>query len=135
MSIEKTAEIFNNVFKTATPIDYNPNWANGTGYFDHAVEGEHAPKIKPGDVCCCITPMPNDRKIVMVGTRMGNIVIFQRYTDDDRVYVANMPDIVSKVLDHNGRIDQEMMSKLISPYYNFGKLIEELAEELERVKI
>ncbi len=97
---------FNDVWNTARKVDYKSAWANGSN-FDHAVIGEHAPVLKNGEVVASRTPSPNDRKLVIVGTPMGNVVVFQRYTDREDLlcYGAtfqlrrNMAPLVPVVLD------------------------------------
>lgn len=91
MATKEAYSVFQNVYNhpTALSIDYNSNWANGTGYFDHAVKGDNAPIVGIGCVVKSITP--DDRKIIIIGTRFGNAVLFDRYTPPEQIIACNLP--------------------------------------------
>lgn len=59
--------------------DYNPDWANGTGYFNHAVN-EERPKgtlVRSMD--------EHGRKIILASLNgKSTMVFFERYTDNDQ---------------------------------------------------
>ena len=61
-------------------IPFNPLWNNGTGYYDGAVEGGNCPVLKAGEMAKCISDSPNCRHIIIVGTVLGNVVVFERFT-------------------------------------------------------
>ena len=86
----KTAEEHNCV-----PLTYSPKWANGTGYFDHAVSGEHAPNLPEGARAACMGD--DGRRIIIIGTAFGNAVVFERFTNGS-VIVSNVPREVTKLL-------------------------------------
>jgi hypothetical protein len=71
---------FNNAFANARPVTFNPLWANGTGYFDHAVEGAYAPTLNAGEAVSATCPA--GRRMILIGTPKGNVVLFKRYTDE-----------------------------------------------------
>ena len=77
MPNEQIEKIFMTVFNKLPKIDYNPEWSNGTGYFNGAV----AAKV---DRICASTDKCG-RQIVIVPQRDGefNIVYFRRYKDAD----------------------------------------------------
>lgn len=85
--ITPVAAIFAAQFSKTKAVPFNPKWANGTGHFDQAVIGEHAPMMVDGDIVC--SEDPKGRKIIIIGTPLGNVVVFQRYSNRDNVYVAN----------------------------------------------
>lgn len=58
-------------------LEYEPEWANGTGYFD----GLARKKLEPGKTYASTDPA--GRAILACATRRGNIVAFQRYCDND----------------------------------------------------
>lgn len=66
-------------------VAYDPAWENGTGYLDHAVE---LVPMDPGERAKSIDP--NGRKIIFVGTRFGNVVLFQRYDAKSELDVFNV---------------------------------------------
>lgn len=83
-------------------IPFHDSWSNGTGYYGGAVRStnEHAVKLAPGEMAISHSPMPNDRKIIFVGTALGVIAIFQRYTaGKDDVYTYNVGRDLGQVLD------------------------------------
>lgn len=78
---------FNVAYDNVPEITFNPKWNNGTGYFDGAVDYDDAPVLAVGEVVRSVTPEPNNRKILIVGTPVGNVVAFQRYTNRNDVHV------------------------------------------------
>lgn len=111
---------FNNAAATATVIPFNPLWANATGYYDFAVKGTNAPILAAGEVVQ--SESMNNRKIVLVGTKHGNAVFFQRYSNcaPDGVIVTNMPmSLKAELFEHhdidiNGRVTEEVMAKFFA---------------------
>ncbi len=91
MSDKTASEIFMAAFAEAKPIEFNPAWANGTGYFDSAVSSSVSPKVDAGEVLCCTDNQ--DRKILIIGCGVfGNFVIFSRYSAAaSGVFVFNAP--------------------------------------------
>jgi hypothetical protein len=74
-------------------IKYNPEWENGAGYLDYAVINAG---INVGLVAKSITAQ--GRKILMIGTRFGTVVFFERYIEkDNNIVVQNMPDKIKKL--------------------------------------
>jgi hypothetical protein len=90
--LNKAAEVFVEAYEKAEKIAFNSEWNNGTGYFDHAVEGEHAPKLAVGQIVASKSPAANNRRLIIVGTATGNAVMFERYTADANTLVSNVPD-------------------------------------------
>lgn len=112
--------IFAKAFAEATPVIFNPLWANGTGYFDFAVKGEHAPVVEEGKSVSSLSL--DDREIVMIGTRFGNVVVFQRYADKEKgIYVNNLPDTVKKLFNGmlaQGQLDEDSIAVLLGDSSN-----------------
>ena len=78
-------------------VEYNPKWENGTGYLDHAVKGDHAPELLCGEMAKSVST--KGRRIVLIGTRFGNIVLFDRYSDpESKAVVSNMPNQITTLL-------------------------------------
>ncbi len=75
--------MFYRLFEGSKTIDFDSRWNNGTGYYDHAARGQYAPKLGVGEVVSATSPIPNNRKIVIIGLGedKGNFVFFERYTD------------------------------------------------------
>lgn len=79
-------------------VDYQPEWANGTGYMDYAVfynreynpVDKGLPIFEMGEMVKSVDP--HGRKIIIIASgSAGNLVIFQRSTGDDTPIVSNAP--------------------------------------------
>ena len=69
--------VFSAAFDRVTmEIPFKREWSNGTGLYDYAVYGEHAPSIPLGSILKSTTP--GGRRLFLIGTRLGNVVIFER---------------------------------------------------------
>lgn len=67
-------------------LPFNPEWSNGTGYFDFAVYSKQgvitAPKLGNGEMARSNTTADGSgRRILIIGTRLGNMVVFDRFTE------------------------------------------------------
>lgn len=82
-------------------VPYNPEWGNGTGYFDGAVKDPAVAALLPVGAMGRCTDEYN-RKMILIGTSAGTVVIFPRYSDDNQRLVYNMPFAISKLelVDH-----------------------------------
>lgn len=111
------------------PIDFDPAWKNGTGYFDHATKVA----LPPGLVRCSQCPTTR-RDILLVGTRFGTVVVFQRYTDPSSgIFVSNwpkaFPSTIREYLDAVSSLSARAIQRLVgSPddTFNIGDMIEEV---------
>jgi hypothetical protein len=80
-------------------VEFNPKWTNGTGYYNKAVDGDQAPSLTVGQIVKCATPAPNNRRMILIGTQFGNVVLFDRFTNAERgVVVHNAPDEVKTLV-------------------------------------
>jgi hypothetical protein len=125
------AEEFQAAFELAKEIEYSPQWENGTGYFDYAVRGSTAPRLEPGQMAKCMSN--NNRRMVFVGTHIGNVVIFDRYAHgEDGIFVANMPRVLEQLLLLPNNLDTAAMVCLLGviPSDNIGKRLSRLANEI-----
>lgn len=96
-------EVFTAVFNSPVKqIEFQKDWSNGTGYFDFAVYGENAPKLANGELVKCVTP--GGRRVLMVGTRLGNLVVFDRFAEQapgkkgasKAVFVRNTTSVINE---------------------------------------
>ena len=67
-------------------IPFNEAWSNGTGYFDFVVYDKPgqptAVKLGNGEIARSNTTADgNGRRLLIIGTRLGNMVIFDRFTE------------------------------------------------------
>lgn len=85
-------------------LPFQREWSNGTGYFDFAVTGDHAPKLGYGEIVKSTSP--GGRRVLMIGTRLGNVVVFDRFAEQapgqkgahKAVFVRN----TTKAIEHGG---------------------------------
>lgn len=61
-------------------IPFVIEWSNGSGYFDNAIYGEHAVTVKNGELLRSVSP--GGRRLLFLGTRLGALVVFDRYGDE-----------------------------------------------------
>lgn len=85
-------EIFTCIFNKARPIPFNRAWSNGTGYFNYATDSDEAPVVGAGAVVS--STAPGGRRILIVGTKLGNVVVFQRYDNRDDLFVCHAPTVL-----------------------------------------
>lgn len=112
--------VFMKRYNALPQITYNPLWGNGTGYFDFAVNGKHAPKLKPGQQVSSMTD--NNRRMIITGTSLGNVVVFQRYPDRDDLLVYNASREFNSIgLIPNKRLDAVIAEMIIGNEDNFDK--------------
>lgn len=111
--LHAAADVFNAVFASelVREIPYSQKWENGTGYLDGAVHDNLG--LNPGEVVKTTTPMPNNRKVLIVGSPVGNLVIFERYTaGQGEIYVANALTSVEQMFGLGSSISDASMAKL-----------------------
>ena len=122
-------EIFSTVYNSdqVKAIEFNEAWSNGTGYFDNAVYGDDAPIVKSGTIVKSVTP--GNRRILIVGTLLGNVVVFDRYADNAQgVFVYNTTSAVERAcMIRNKSLDEEDLINILgAPWdnYNIGERIQ-----------
>lgn len=112
----------------ATKIEYSRDWENGTGYFDPAVK---LVRLSPGKVATSISPMPNSRRIVFVGTRHGTVVVFERFTPvngiSEGIIVHNSPRVVERLFGLDRILTEDGVYSLIGAdgSANIGERLED----------
>lgn len=121
---ERVGEFMKSWNKIQGTIEFNPKWMNDTDYLDHAVKGEHAPKMHPGQMMKSQFPDSN-RHIILIGTNFGNVVVFERFPDGNGdVIVSNHPhalEQIGSIRSHMWSVD-DIMSYVNPDYsmYNIG---------------
>lgn len=81
------SKTFETLVAGARMVEFNPAWCNRTGYFNHAVEGDHVPSMTEGEVVTAVDP--RGRRLVIVGGHSGNVCVFERYSDNSGILCAN----------------------------------------------
>lgn len=74
--------------KITETVQFDPSWSNGTGYYDGATK---AP-VPISKWVWCLDKTTN-RYLILIGTRFGTVVVFERYTHGSKtpVFVCNVP--------------------------------------------
>lgn len=87
-------QVFNKVYNLIeTEIPFDEKWNNGTGYMDRAINVT----LSPGAFAKSRTSGANNRKIILIGTRFGTVVVFERYTEGQNgVFVSNTPSMIRR---------------------------------------
>lgn len=95
----------------AEKVDFDPTWPNGTGYFNGAVNHH----VEVGDMKAATAA--DDRRLLLIGTEHGTIVLFERYTEGHGpfVVVSNTPREL-KVDVPSGSIDVERLAEIFAKY-------------------
>lgn len=86
-------------------LDFDAEWANGTGYYDGLVH-EVLPgskEIKPSNSASnlYISVDTAGRLILVALAPTGNIVLFNRYNNNPEIMVANVPSALSTMFSSN----------------------------------
>lgn len=119
---------FYSFVNNAVETQFSEVWNNGTGYYDGAANGPAAPKLETGQMVRSVSPMPNNRKILIVGLgkERGNLVFFERYTGGAHDVIvscgnkAQLPQPVRRAI--NSQITEESFTTF------FKWLVEEMQE-------
>jgi len=112
-------------------VAYDASWENGTGYF----QTDNIKNIAPGERAKSTDP--HGRRMVLIGTRLGTAVVFDRKGSRDGVVVANIPHNAAKVFDLSsalsgdqidfitgGRWGQMTLSHRIDAMFSLVKAVE-----------
>lgn len=134
--------VFNTVLKELVQkgleIPFDPRWANMTGYLDGVVAGDAAPAMEVGEIKFFTDNF--GRRCIIIGTRFGNVVVFDRFANqvDDGVYVVNLPrsKFVAFAIP-TGAVSERTMIDLLGPWgswknENLGCMIEKIAKEFQK---
>lgn len=122
MTTTTLKQVFEDTLVLARVIDFDPTWNNGTGYFDKAVTVD----IQAGDMAQATCPETN-RRLLLVGTELGTIVVFERYNpvnSKDYVLTTNVPPAYRELL--NGALTQETLGRIIN-----GEIVKEALSNQE----
>lgn len=118
--------VFQEVEKT---IAFEREWENGTGYFDGAVS---AVELAPGQRAKSVAG--DGRRLIFVGTRLGTVVAFERYSPigEERcnVIVTNTPKGIGDVLP-SGQVGENDQWAFLGKHRNIGTILERLAKVLK----
>lgn len=96
---------FTKVFnETKQSIEFSKDWSDGKGRFGPATIGPRASIIRIGDIVKSISP--GGRRILFVGTRLGNLVVYDRFVKqapgEDNYETAVISRDATPVLENGG---------------------------------
>ena len=85
-TMTQIATDFNAAFNTMQDVEFNPAWANGTGYFNGAATDTTI-------TTAVRSTGPDGRKLILVPIRGAelNLVFFERYTDNKDIIILHHP--------------------------------------------
>ena len=124
-------KIFQRVFsEIQSEVPFDASWANGTGYLDDAVSYP----LPPGEMVK--TTDNYGRRVILIGTRFGTVVVFDRFKGqtDGGVYVSNRPrsTTIDSLMTGTAIGGGEMACVLGDFCPNIGETIEGIYAELTR---
>lgn len=129
------ADLFDKRFQQINQeLVYNPAWANGTGYLDHAVAGVNQVQLLSNQMAKSVTS--NGRRIIFVGTLVGPIAIFERVAGG-QVIVSNIAPVLDQMeLIKGGAMSYETCYDAIGGgdqiYQGVGKWVENIFHALDK---
>ncbi len=118
-------ETFEKILANVTHVPYKPEWRQGD-YFN----GACAEALTPGQIVTATVDGVDARRLLLIGTRAGTAVIFERYTpgtDSAFVLVSNACMELRNVGLPSGSIDEVTLSRLVTSYKpedNIGSRLE-----------
>lgn len=99
-------------------IEFKEEWHNGTGYFDGLAKEDTGLPI--GSRFVTQTPGKHTRRIVGIVTPVGNVVFFERYSDEGSdVICVNTPACLSSLVP-SGNQDQAVFERTIGAVQGFN---------------
>ena len=116
MPFKTNRERFDEQFSGITlTLAFNPAWKNTTGYLDHLVTTKGL--VEEGKFARTIDD--HGRKVIVLGTALGNIVMFERFTGTEdkpcTVFVMNCPSVIKQMLGVSGALQVDDMDRIMGP--------------------
>lgn len=115
---------FEEAYANVRQVPFQKEWKHGS-YMNGACQYS----LEPGVVVCSMAPAPDNRRMLLIGTRCGTAVIFERYSpryDEAFVLVSNAPAEVRFILP-SGSIEDQTFCNVINahkPTENMGSRLE-----------
>ena len=73
-------------------IEYDPSWCEHAMFFAGVVKRKTGPALEVGEVKKCIAPTSTAPRIIMAGTKYGNVVLYEFYSGDNVVMTYHITD-------------------------------------------
>lgn len=111
----RLADYFESVFnETSHRLAYNANWANHTDHLNHIVDDEQlARQLEIGERGSFVDD--HGRRAMVINTPMGNICVFERFTDQPWTLAFHVPASLLRCglfESSSGRLDEEQLRTL-----------------------
>lgn len=118
--------------RVTTTVEYNSDWANGTGYFDGVVKDDLG--LKPGEQVKFVDD--EGRNAIVTNTLFGNVVVFQRHIPrdaDDIVITSNAPRELNSLV-ASGALGEDDLMKIVGEpgNHNIGQTLDYLIQAADR---
>jgi hypothetical protein len=120
-------------------VPYDSKWENGTGYLDRALKEPLFRSLGPGEYARFVDDV--GRKAIVIGTQLGPVIIFQRYSKSkDTEIVCNADVSITRVFGDGSLTPSQVNNYLGNPKcpkitsnvgYDIRRILEAYAEELE----
>lgn len=117
-------ESFEEVFVSVRQVPFQEKWRERS-YMNHACKYE----LAPGQIVCAHSEFPDNRRMLLIGTRVGTAVIFERFSanpDEVFVLVSNAPSSLRFILP-SGEIGERTFLNVVNP----GKPADNMGSRLE----
>lgn len=119
-----------NFADVSATAEFNNDWHNGTGYFNQLTKTSSL-NVEPGNMAKIVAD--DGRRIIVVGTRFGNCVYFERYSPKtvngeevrSSVITCNVPEKLRKFAGE-GSLNEGEIQNFCSSIWNIGNSIEAL---------
>ena len=114
-------------------IQFDTKWNNGTGYLDYAAQGSSAPVLEVGEMVASVTD--NSRRVIFVGTPVGNMVVFDRFEPSRQFLVSNQARALSAISGIcNGKLNEDDITNILGNGFdqNIGKHLMQVYHVLNR---
>jgi hypothetical protein len=139
-------QLFGSKFYSITKvIEYNPDWTDGMGYFESAVElfegcePGAVVNLRPGEMAKSITP--DHRKVIFIGTHFGTCAVFQRYTGSSDILVTSQARLLRKtgLIKDTSKLEFADLERIVGEAYyngmpNVGVIIANIVKCLDIVR-
>ena len=137
MSYRTAASMFADQFDhIGKVIGFDPDWHNGTGYFNALQQAKGL--VKNGEFAKTVDN--HGRRIIVLGTALGNVVIFERNSPSEeqrsQVLVTNCPTSLKHMLMLSGALTPDHLDSLIgsrptaSPWDNVGSKLDTMIKAI-----
>lgn len=130
------SKAFNTAFASiAMTVEFDTEWKNGTGYLNGATGPKFA--LPAGELAKAIDD--SGRRVILVGTPIGNIALFYRYNDNRQTVVSNWPNpALAAMFDAHSALNDDQINLIVgvSSGTNAGSMLDSVMFGTEaRVKL